>query len=112
MNEFQERIYEMIDAVRIYRKRHLDFKDNLDYITACDAGSRLLKELGEEGVRHRDLEGNGKGFRHFIKSLQVLSTQSERTVKDMELIEIVYEDSLRHAGEVEAELNYSLRALR
>jgi len=108
-NDLQNEIYGMIDAVRLYRTEKIDFENSEDYMTACQSGRTLLHELAEEGVRHEDLKGNGKGFRHFIRSLQILAMLSKRGSNDRDLIEIVYEESQRHAGEVEAELAFSTR---
>ena len=108
---------ERIDALRAYRHDQVNFHNPGDYISVCHEASHLLDLMGEDDVSPEELATNGKEIRRFIVSLQKLANmasgvdyRSDATKK--EIIEIFYEESQRHVGEVEAELSYFVRTHR
>ncbi|MDD5699941.1 MAG: hypothetical protein PHH00_01975 [Candidatus Nanoarchaeia archaeon] len=108
---------ERIAALRQYRHDRVDFHGPEDYISVCAEASRLLSMMDEEAVSPEDLRDNGKGIRRFIVSLQELAKRAggkdySNNTAEREVIEIFYEESQEHVGEVEAELSYFVRTHR
>ena len=109
MEDMCELVREMMDEIDLYRKKEFDSFPDMYYRELCGYAGNLFEKLGERGITHEEIERNGEDFRHFLKSLQIMSDQFMIQELDKELVEIAYEESLRHAGGVLGELAFFCR---
>jgi len=110
MDALSEKVLEMMDAVKLYTIRRFTLSTSGSYRALCRNATQLHEDLDEVNLTHEDLEGNGQAFKHFLKSLEIMKDQYGAKHLDRELIEIVYEESLRHSGEFMGELAFFCRS--